>query len=174
MTVKPANYKYRRTKGTSLTGGKEMGFVYAEIELTNEGDLAFRRRGWAAEEEIRRMTTTALVDSGCLDLVINEDIKQRLGLPVLERRFVRLADETQLEVDMVGPVEVRFQNRSTTVRAVVLPTTEHVLLGAIPLEGLDVFIDPAKERLVVNPDSPDTPTSQIMQVSRTPNHVHSH
>ena len=43
MTVKPANYKYRRrTNGTSLTGGKEMGYVYADIELINEDDLALQ------------------------------------------------------------------------------------------------------------------------------------
>ena len=143
-----------------------MGLVYAEIQLTNEEDLVFMRRGWATEDEIRRVTTTALVDSGSLDLVINEEIRQRLGLPVLENRLVRLADETQLEVEMVGPVEVRFQNRSTTVRAVVLPSADGVLLGAIPLEGLDVFIDSARERLLVNPESPDTPSSQIMKVSR--------
>jgi hypothetical protein len=41
MTVKPMNHSYRRrTNGTSLTGGKGMGYVYAEIQLTNETDLA--------------------------------------------------------------------------------------------------------------------------------------
>lgn len=33
MTLKPANYKHRSTKGTSLTGGNGMGYVYADIEL---------------------------------------------------------------------------------------------------------------------------------------------
>lgn len=165
MTLKPANYKYRRTKGTSLTGGKKMGLVYAEIELISFDDLVLNRHGILPKTEVRSLRSNALVDSGALDLVINDEIKERLRLPVLEKRLVKLADETLLEVDMVGPVEVRFQNRSTTVRAVVLPTTEVVLLGAIPMEGLDVFIDPARERLIVNPESPDTSTSQIMQVS---------
>ena len=71
MTVKPANYKYRRTNGTSLTGGKGMGYVYAEIELTNEDDVALNQRGYLPENEIRRVTTRALVDSGAWDLVIN-------------------------------------------------------------------------------------------------------
>jgi clan AA aspartic protease len=164
MTLKPANYNYRRrTKGTSLTGGKGMGFVYAEIQLTNEDDLAFYRRGWAAENEIRRLTTTALVDSGSYDLVINEETQERLQLPVLGKRLVRLADETIVEVDIVGPVEVRFENRITIVTAVVLPETEEVLLGAIPLEGLDVIIDPLRERLLVNP--PDTTNKKIKRVA---------
>src|ERR1041385_4421440 len=109
MTLKPANYSYRRrTNGTSLTGGKRMGYVFAEIELTNEDDLAFYRRGWAAENEVRRVTTSALVDSGAWDLVLNEEIQQQLQLPLVGKEPMRLADETLLEVDVVGPVQVRF------------------------------------------------------------------
>ena len=135
MTVKPINHSYRRrTNGTSLTGGKGMGYVYAEIQLTNEDDLAFQRRGWAAENEIRRVTTKALVDRAAYDLIINRETQEQLQLPVLGKRHIRLADESLIEVDIVGPVEVRFESRATTVRALVLPDTEEVLLGAIPLE----------------------------------------
>jgi clan AA aspartic protease len=163
MTVKPANYKNRRTKGTSLTGGKGMGYVYADIQLTNEDDMAFHRRGWAAENEIRRVTTRALVDSGAYDLIINKEIQEQLQLPVLGKRLVKFADETIAEVEIVGPVEVRFQTQTTIVRALFLPDTEEVLLGAIPLEGLDVIIDPLRERLLVNP--PETTNAKIKQVS---------
>ncbi|HJP94828.1 MAG TPA: aspartyl protease family protein [Pyrinomonadaceae bacterium] len=153
MTVKPANHSYRRrTTGTSLTGGKGMGYVYADIELTSEDDIALNQRGFLPEDEIRRVTCRALVDSGAWDLVINKDVQKRLNLRVLGRGTVQMADETWLDVDIVGPVEVRFENRATTVRAVVLPQTSEVLLGAFPLEGLDAFIDPKGERLLVNPD----------------------
>jgi len=129
-----------------------MAYVYAEIELTNEDDLAFNRRGALPEHEIRRVTIRALVDSGAWDLVINEDVQKRLNLPVLGRRTVTLADETLLDVDIVGPVQIRFQNRATVIMAIVLPDTSEVLLGAYPLEGLDAFIDPKRERLLVHPD----------------------
>ena len=163
MTLKPANYKHRSTKGTSLTGGKKMGYVYAEIQLTNEDDLAFRRRGWAAENEIRRVTTTALVDSGAYDLVLNKDVQERLQLPVIGRRPVKLANETIVEVDLVGPVEVRFEDRVAIVTALVVPEAEEVLLGAIPMECLDVIIDPLRERLLVNP--PETTNKKIKRVA---------
>src|SRR5215813_13324825 len=164
MTVKPINHSYRRrTNGTSLTGGKGMGYVYAEIQLTNEDDLAFYRRGWAAENEIRRVTTKALVDSAAYDLIINKETQEQLQLPVLGKRHIRLADESIIEVDIVGPVEVRFETRATTVRALVLPDTEEVLLGAIPLEGLDVIIDPLRERLLVNP--PEMTNAKVKQVA---------
>ena len=145
MTLKPANYKYRRTNGTSLTGEN----VYAEIELTNEDDLALNRHGYLPEHEIRRVTCRALVDSGVWDLVINKDVQQRLNLPVLDRRTVTLADDTS---DIVGPVQVRFEDRFATVRAIVSPGTSDVVLGRFPLNGLDAFIDPKGERLLVNPD----------------------
>ena len=164
MTVKPINHSYRRrTNGTSLTGGKGMGYVYAEIQLTNEDDLAFHRRGWAAENEIRRVKTRALVDSAAYDLIINKDTQDQLELPVLGRRAIRLADESIIEVDIVGPVEVRFETATTTVRALVLPDTEEVLLGAIPLEGLDVIIDPLRERLLVSP--PEMTNAKVKHVA---------
>lgn len=166
MTLKRANYKHKSTKGTSLTGGEGMGYVYADIELTNGDDLAFYRRGWATANEIRRVTTKALVDSGAWDLVLNEEIQQQLQLPLVGKEVVKLADETLLEVDVVGPVQVRFEDRTTLVgHAVVMPATSEVLLGAYPMEGLDVFIHPKCEQLLVHPKSPDNPKSKIRQVS---------
>jgi clan AA aspartic protease len=166
MTLKPANYKYRQTNGTSLTGGKEMGYIYAEIELTNEDDLAFNRRGQLPEEEIKRVTCRALVDSGAWDLVINEDVQKRLNLPPQGRTSVKLADETWLDVDIVGPVKVQFEDHFTIVSAVVLPGTSEVLLGAFPLQGLDAFIDAKRERLLVHADTPDNPKLYIRPVKR--------
>jgi len=165
MTLKPANYNYRRTTGTSLTGGRGMGYVHAEIELTNHGDVEMNYRGLLPEDEIRRVTTRALVDSGAWDLVLNEEVQRRLNLRVLGKQPVRLADETLLEVEIVGPVEVSFEGRSTIITAVVLPTTSEVLLGAYPLESLDAFIDPKRQKLLLNPKSPGNPTAYIRQVS---------
>ena len=165
MTVKPANYKYRPTEGTSLTGGKEMGYVHAEIELINEDDVGRNYDGLLPEEEIRRVTTTALVDTDAWDLVINEEVQQRLNLRVVGKQPVKLADETVVEVDIVGPVAIRFEDRRAITTAIVLPTTSEVLLGAYPLEGLDAFVDPKRQKLLLNPKSPGNPTLYIRQVS---------
>ena len=165
MTLKPANYKYRPTEGTSLTGGKEMGYVHAEIELTNYDDVARNYDGLLPEDEIRRVTTMALVDTGAWDLVINDKVQQQLNLRVVGKQTVNLADETLLEVDIVGPVAIRFEDRSTFMTAIVLPTTSEVLLGAYPLEGLDAFVDPKRQKLLLNPKSPGNPTLYIRQVS---------
>ena len=166
MTLKPANYKHRSTKGTSLTGGKEMRYVYADIELTNEDDVALHRHGMLPESEVKRVTCKALVDSGAWDLVINEEVRERLNLPVLERRTVKMADETLIVLDVVGPIEVRFQNKRTIVDAVIMPGTSEILLGAYPMEGLDVMIDPKGERLLVNPPWPNNPKAYIRSIKR--------
>ncbi len=167
MTLKPANHNYRqRTNGTSLTGEKEMGYVYAEIQLTNEDDLALNRHNFLPESKIKRVTCRALVDTGAWDLVINEELQKQLNLRVVGRQTVKTADERFLEVDVVGPVEVRFEDHFTFVSAVVLPGSSEVLLGAYPLQGLDAFIDAKRERLLVHPDSLDNPKSYIRPVKR--------
>ena len=166
MTLKPANYKHRSTKGASLTGGNGMGYVYAEIELVNEDDMVLHRHGMLPQNEIKRVTCKVLVDTGAWDLVINEEVQRRLNLPILERRTVKLADETLLDVDVVGPIEVRFENKRIRTDAVLLPDTSEVLLGAYPLQGLDAYIDAKRERLLVYPESPNNPKSKIRQISQ--------
>ena len=142
-----------------------MGYVHAEIELTNEDDVGQNYRGLLPENEIRRVTTRALVDTGAWDLVINEEVQQQLNLRVVDKQMVKLANETLLEVDVVGPVAIRFQDRRKIMTAVVLPGTSEVLLGAYPLEGLDAFVDPKQQKLLLHPNTPTNTTAYIKQVS---------
>jgi len=55
---------------------------------------------------------------------------------------------------VVAPVELRFKNRATTCRAIVLPGDSEPLLGAIPMEDMDVLIHPLRQELILNPDHP--------------------
>ncbi len=131
-----------------------MGLVYAEIELINGDDLAFVRRHIIGEDEVKRMWVNALVDTGSYMLAINENIQEQLQLPIVEKRKAQLANGHIVECDVVAPVEVRFKNRQTTCRAMVLPGDSEPLLGAIPLEDMDVLIHPLRQELIVNPDHP--------------------
>ena len=132
-----------------------MGLVYAEIDLINGGDMYLHRQGQIKENEVKQVRVDALVDSGAFMLAINETVRAQLGLPFIEKQISTLADESAIEVDIVGPVEVRFENRRTTVDALVLPSDSEVLLGAIPMEDMDVLIDPRQQKLVVNPKHPN-------------------
>jgi hypothetical protein len=49
---------------------------------------------------------------------------------------------------MCEPVKVCWKNRSMTCEAVILPDADEVLLGAIPLEGMDLMVDPIAEKVV--------------------------
>jgi len=131
-----------------------MGLIYSDIELINSDDLALVRRGYLKETEVRKMKINALVDSGAMMLSVNETIKVQLGLPVLDRQMGELADGSKQSFEIVGPVDIRFANRQTTVRAVVLPGDTEPLLGSIPMEDMDVLIDPRGQRLIVNPSNP--------------------
>jgi clan AA aspartic protease len=135
-------------------GEKIMGLVYAEIELINGGDIYAYRKGRLPQEEIKRAKVKALVDTGAYMLAINEQVKLELDLPVIEEQIGTLADESRIKVEIVGPVEVRFGNRRCTVDAMVLPGNAEILLGAIPMEDLDVLVDPKQQKLIVNPEHP--------------------
>jgi clan AA aspartic protease len=132
-----------------------MGITYAEIELINSLDLGLLKRGTISEEEVKRMTVNALVDSGASLLTIPESVKQQLDLQKVDEQQAELADGSIIAVEVVGPVEVRFQNRKAITAAMVIPQEAEVLLGAIPMQSMDVLIDPKQERLIVNPKSPD-------------------
>ena len=112
------------------------------------------RSGHLAKENVRQMQVNALVDSGAWLLTINDDIRNQLGLTVIDKDLAELADGTIVDVDIVGPVDVRFENRRVTADAMVLPGATEILLGAIPMEGMDVLIDPKRQKLIVNPKTP--------------------
>ena len=139
-----------------------MGLVFAEIELVSGDDLAFFRRGQLQEEQIHRCTVRAMIDNGATMLAIPEFIKRQLDLQKVTDIEAELADGSNLNLEVVGPVEVRFQNRRTNVEALVVPNSKTVLLGAMPMEGMDVLVDPKRERLVVNPESPNVARMLLM------------
>jgi clan AA aspartic protease len=105
-------------------------------------------------EEVREMTVTMVVDSGAYMMAINETIKEQLGLLFIEKRKSIMADGSVLEHDVVGPIIVKFANRTAVCNAVVLQGDNEPLLGAIPMEEMDVIIHPRRQELLVNPEHP--------------------
>jgi hypothetical protein len=131
-----------------------MGVVYADIELINAVDLSMARQNLIGTDEIRRMTLSMMVDSGAYMMAINETIQSILEFPFIEKRTVQLASGQVVEYDVVGPIDVRFANRRAVCSAFVLPGNTESLLGAIPMEEMDVLIHPKRQELVVNPEHP--------------------
>ena len=119
-----------------------MGLVHARIQLSN-----------ALRPDLVAVEVDALVDSGASELCIPEAIRQQLALESFDTRTAELADGSQHEVAVVEPVRIFFKSRRTTTTAVVIGN--EVLLGAIPMQAMDVLIDPRAEQLIVPPDRPN-------------------
>lgn len=139
----------------SRTGSYDpsVGLIYSSFSLSNPRIAA----GPVVEVE-------ALVDTGAVSVCLPPAFAAALGLEVLERREVTLADGGRHSVPYVGPLKVGFGNRGCYTGAYVLG--ERVLIGAIPLEDMDLVIDPARRRVTVNPASPDIATAIVMHATR--------
>jgi len=124
-----------------------MGFVYTEVTLKNATDVSLARRGSIKEPEIRQTTVHAMVDTGCFTLVINEAIRKELGLELEGEDVATMANETREVCKVTEPVAIHWKNRHTAVPALILPSVKEVLLGAIPLEGMDLIVDPSRQEV---------------------------
>ena len=108
--------------------------------------------------ELSALNVIALADTGAVHLCIPEHIAIQLNFSELEKREVLLADDGhRRKVAYVGPVQVRFGNRRCFTGAMVLGN--EVLLGAIPMEDMDLVLRPQLQRVEVNPESPNIPVS---------------
>lgn len=125
-----------------------MGYVFAEIELSNP------RR-----QDLTPLSAKALVDTGALMLCIPEHVAVQLDLEAEATREVSVADGRSTTVPYVGPVRVAFEKRFCYVGALVLG--DEVLLGAVPMEDMDLVVDPGRKLLTVDPASPNLPHARV-------------
>ena len=128
-----------------------MGLVYQHIRIFN-----------AAKPQIEEVDAKALVDSGAIDLCIPRLVATQLKLETLEQREVTTADGRRQLVDYVGPVKVECFGRHAFTGAMVMGDV--VLPGAIPMESMDLLIDPRKQQLIPNPEHPNIPGAMAMGV----------
>ena len=105
------------------------------------------------------MDVVALADSGAVHLCIPEHVQIQLKLEAIDNEEVTLADGSKKLVPYVGPIELRFKNRVGFAGALVMG--DQVLLGAIPMEDMDLVIVPKTRTLDVNPDSPNIASSIV-------------
>jgi clan AA aspartic protease len=133
--------------GNILITEEYMGTVHADITLRNAIDVGNVLRGTIQEHEVRQTTVSAMVDTGAGTLVITEAVREKLGLQVTGLRSATLANSAKAVCKVTEPVEIRWKNRDTTCRALVVPEGE-ILLGAIPLEDMDLIVNPVEQELV--------------------------
>jgi clan AA aspartic protease len=123
-----------------------MGLITAMITLKNP-----------RLPNLKPVEVEALADTGSLHLSIPEHIRLQLQLEEIDRKEVTLADGSKRMIPYVGPVEVRFKNRVGFGGAVVMG--DQVLLGAIPMEDMDLVMHPKTKQIDVNPNNPNIAAS---------------
>jgi clan AA aspartic protease len=123
-----------------------MGIVHVKVELSNP-----------RKADLRPLEVEALVDTGAITLCIPQHVRLQLEL---ERREVTVANGKREVVPYAGPVKVTCLGRGCYTGALVLG--DRVLLGAVPMEDMDLVISPTKGQVTVNPESPNIPSAIVM------------
>jgi len=131
----------------------DMGHVFAEIELSNP-----------REPELVSVKVNALADTGALMLCIPEHIALQLKLETESLREVSVADGRNKNVPYVGPIRVSFGERFCYVGALVLG--DEVLLGAVPMEDMDLVVSPSRREITPDPASPNIPHARVKSLTR--------
>jgi clan AA aspartic protease len=123
-----------------------MGITHTTLTIANP-----------VHRKLKPIETKALADTGAMHLCIPEHVAIQLELNEQEKREVTLADGSKRLIPYVGPIEVKFGNRRCFVGAMVMG--DEVLLGAIPMEDMDLIVRPMTREVLINPTSPNIPTS---------------
>src|SRR6266545_4870150 len=101
--------------------------------------------------ELAPVDVVALADSGAVHLCIPEHVQIQLKLEAIDNKEVTLADGSKKLVPYVGPIELRFKNRVGFAGALVMG--DQVLLGAIPMEDMDLVVVPKGQGEKATPDT---------------------
>jgi clan AA aspartic protease len=136
-----------------------MGLTYATLCLTRESSA--RPANTPAVSRILSVVVRALVDTGALFMRVPQSVATQLGFDVTEvrQRLVTLADGSAKSVPVIAPITIEFENRWYTTEALVLG--DESLMGGIPMEAMDVMLDPRTQRLIVNPEHPNFAVSVV-------------
>ncbi|MEP7170667.1 MAG: retroviral-like aspartic protease family protein [Bacteroidota bacterium] len=132
-----------------------MGLTYAKIKLINQFDEYKFLEGSIEQNKIREVEVSMLVDTGAIRMAINEEILNQLGLKRGFKMQASLADGSIKTLELVSGIKVSFGDRTCYTDAFVLPGKTEPLLGAIPLEAMDLAIIPSENKLQYNPEHPD-------------------
>ena len=109
--------------------------------------------------EIPPMDVEALADTGSTFLCVPAAVAEALRLEVHDRKDAIVADGSRQRFPYVGPVEVHFGNRVALGGALV--TGERVMLGAIPMEDMDLVVCPRDQKVTVDPASPNIASCRV-------------
>ena len=129
-----------------------MGRVVTEAQVENLKDLWDAERGLRAAEDVRRLALSdALVDTGATTLALPERYIRELGLNKTRDKSAMTA-HGKGPIGMYEAVRLTIQGRDCVVEVMGVPDNVPPLIGQVPLEMLDLVVDPQRRRLIGNPE----------------------
>lgn len=129
-----------------------MGRVLVTAKIENLEDLYAVNLGVLTADKVRSIEVTdALVDTGATGLMVPTRFIAQLGLRSYRTRQARTAGGSTT-IQVYGAVRLTIQGRDLTTDVMEVPDDLPVLIGQMPLEGLDFVVDPHGQRLIGNPD----------------------
>jgi clan AA aspartic protease len=128
-----------------------MGIVFADITLTN----LFTGKS---------VNVRTMVDTGTTHMIVPANIARELGFDLNDVSTYRLtvADTRRIQCPCIAPLQITWGDRHYKTEAAVLG--DECLMGVLPLEAMDLVVDPKRECLTANPKHPDGPVFLAMGV----------
>ncbi|MBI3919805.1 MAG: aspartyl protease family protein [Armatimonadetes bacterium] len=123
-----------------------MGRITVDIKVENAGDFLQASQEQIPMTSVRRLEARALVDTGATLLCLPRSQIESLGLLKIDSRRVTTANGTA-ERGIYSAARLTVLGRTCTLDVIELLEDTPPLLGYIPLENLDLVVDPTTESL---------------------------
>jgi clan AA aspartic protease len=131
--------------------GANVGRIVVDVVVENYEDRQRAGRGEIAEAQVRCVTVQALVDSGATFFCMPASLVTQLGLSFLQDKESRTVTGP-IRLGVYAAARIMAQGRDCVTQVLALPEDRQALLGQIPLEMMDWWIDLGAQRLVGNPE----------------------
>jgi clan AA aspartic protease len=129
-----------------------MGKVLVTARIENVLGLLNVSQGLLKPEQVRSVEVSdAFVDTGASTLCLPKRFVAQLGLKPGQRRRARTTAGTTT-LQSYGLVRLTIQEREWNGDILEVPDNCPILVGLLPLEGLDFVVDPMGQRLIGNPE----------------------
>jgi len=130
-----------------------MGRAHVDVEIKNYDDIVLRKAAGNGHKRVRKVVVRALADTGSALLCLHHDTIRALGLSHVKSAQVRTANGDVVDRRIYGAAIITILGRECLAEIMEIPDNVSELLGYIPLESLDLVVDPKSRKVVPNPES---------------------
>jgi predicted aspartyl protease len=129
-----------------------MGKVVAAAKIENLADQLKARDGALPADQVRRVEVNdAVADTGATMLSLPRRLIQQLGLQLHRTRTAKTT-AGNFSFGIYEPVRLTVLGRDCVIEVAEVADDCPVLIGQVPLELLDLVVDPGRRQLIGNPE----------------------